>query len=74
MNNLAPAFYSDCDDLIMAAADAGAVGWVVGHHHWTHQIEVGGVRLLSRSPDIQVSRPTGRALGSSTSECDFGME
>ncbi|HUA77325.1 MAG TPA: metallophosphoesterase [Acetobacteraceae bacterium] len=50
MNNLAPAFYSDCDDLIMAAADAGVVGWIVGHHHWTHQIEVGAVRLLSAQP------------------------
>jgi hypothetical protein len=50
LDNLAPAFYSDCDDLITAAANAGIVGWAFGHHHWTHQVEVGGVRLLSAQP------------------------
>ena len=49
-NALSPAFCSDCDDLIAAAGAAQVVGWIFGHHHWCHQIEKGGVRLLSAQP------------------------
>jgi hypothetical protein len=63
MNNLAPAFYSDCDDLIAAAADASVVGWVFGHHHWTHQVEVGGVRLLSAQPGYPGEQTNWRGPG-----------
>ncbi|MGH8736951.1 MAG: metallophosphoesterase [Burkholderiales bacterium] len=45
--SLSPAFDSDCDDLIAAAAGAHAVAWIFGHHHWSQEIEVGGVRLVS---------------------------
>ncbi len=44
---LSPAFESDCDDLIAAAARANCVAWIFGHNHWSHDIDVGGVRLLS---------------------------
>lgn len=45
--SLSPAFDSDCDDLIAAAARAQVVAWIFGHNHWSHEVEVGGVRLLS---------------------------
>ena len=45
--SLSPAFYSDCDDLIAAAAQSKVVAWIFGHHHWSHDIELGGVRLVS---------------------------
>jgi len=44
---LSPAFDSDCDDLIAAAAKAKVVAWIFGHHHWSQALEVGGVRLVS---------------------------
>lgn len=44
---LSPAFHSDCDDLIDAAARAKVVAWIHGHHHWCHALELRGVRLLS---------------------------
>ncbi|MGH8745832.1 MAG: metallophosphoesterase [Burkholderiales bacterium] len=44
---LSPAFDSDCDDLIAAAAGAHAAAWIFGHHHWSQEIEVDGVRLVS---------------------------
>jgi RES domain len=50
MNTISPAFLSDCDELIDAAAAIKAVGWIFGHHHWTHTVEVCGVRLLSAQP------------------------
>ncbi len=45
--SLSPAFESDCDVLIAAAARANVVAWIFGHNHWSHEIELGGVRLLS---------------------------
>ena len=45
--SLSPAFDSDCDDLIAAAAKAQVVAWILGHHHWSLEVEVGGVRLVS---------------------------
>lgn len=27
-------FYSDCNDLIELAEQAGCLGWIFGHHHW----------------------------------------
>jgi hypothetical protein len=50
LNALMPAFCSDCDDLIAAASAAGAVAWIFGHHHWSHSLEVHGVRLLAAQP------------------------
>jgi predicted phosphodiesterase len=44
---LSPAFYSDCDDLIAAAARSKIVAWIYGHHHWSREVEVAGVRLVS---------------------------
>jgi hypothetical protein len=49
-NALSPAFCSDCDDLIAAAGAAQVAAWIYGHHHWSHQLEIGGVRLLSAQP------------------------
>lgn len=45
MNRLTPAFCSDCDDVIVAAVDAGVVAWVCGHDHWSDEVEVGGLRI-----------------------------
>jgi len=45
--SLSPAFDSDCDDLIAAAARAKIVAWIFGHHHWSLEVEVGGVRVVS---------------------------
>ncbi|MGH8765298.1 MAG: metallophosphoesterase [Burkholderiales bacterium] len=47
---LSPAFDSDCDDLIAAAARAQVAAWIFGHHHWSQELEVGGVRLVSAQP------------------------
>ncbi len=47
---LSPAFCSDCDDLIEAAAQHDAAAWIFGHHHWSHEVDVRGVRLLSAQP------------------------
>ena len=44
---LSPAFYSDCDELIDAAARARVAAWIFGHHHWSHELELRGVRLAS---------------------------
>ncbi|MDA8110405.1 MAG: metallophosphoesterase [Betaproteobacteria bacterium] len=44
---LSPAFHSDCDELIGAAARARVLAWVFGHHHWSHEVELRGVRLVS---------------------------
>lgn len=50
LNELAPAFCSDCSELIEAAAGAGVMAWIFGHHHWSLAAEIGGVRLLSAQP------------------------
>ena len=50
LNALAPAFCSDCDDLIEAASRAGAVAWIFGHHHWSQRLEVQGIKLLAAQP------------------------
>jgi hypothetical protein len=50
LNALAPAFCSDCDDLVAAASSAGAVAWIFGHHHWNHRLDVHGVPLLAAQP------------------------
>jgi hypothetical protein len=50
LNALAAAFCSDCGDLIAAASSAGAAAWIFGHHHWSHSIEVHGVKLLAAQP------------------------
>jgi hypothetical protein len=47
LNELAPAFCSDCDDLMEAASAAGVAAWIFGHHHWSLATETRGVRLLS---------------------------
>ena len=44
---LSPAFHSDCDELIDAAARAGVAAWIFGHHHWSHELELRGLRLVS---------------------------
>ncbi|HVC51436.1 MAG TPA: metallophosphoesterase [Stellaceae bacterium] len=50
LNKLAPAFCSDCGDLIAAASSAGVAAWIFGHHHWSHIVEVSGVPLRSAQP------------------------
>ncbi len=50
LNELAPAFCSDCGELIAAAASAGTVAWIFGHHHWSHSAAVRGLPLLSAQP------------------------
>ena len=50
LNALTPAFCSDCGDLIGAAASAGAVAWIFGHHHWSHCLEMHGLPLLTAQP------------------------
>jgi predicted MPP superfamily phosphohydrolase len=50
LNALMPAFCSDCDDLIEAASRAGAAAWIFGHHHWSHRLDVYGVKLLAAQP------------------------
>jgi hypothetical protein len=50
LNALAPAFCSDCGDLIAAAASAGAVAWIFGHHHWSHCLEAHGLPLITAQP------------------------
>ena len=50
LNALVPAFSSDCGDLIEAAAGSGAVAWIFGHHHWSHRLDVHGVKLLAAQP------------------------
>ncbi|HMA89566.1 MAG TPA: metallophosphoesterase [Burkholderiales bacterium] len=47
---LSPAFHSDCDELIDAAARARVLAWIFGHHHWSHELELRGVRLVSAQP------------------------
>jgi hypothetical protein len=47
INALTASFCSDCDDLLAAAAKAGVAAWIFGHHHWTQELEAGGVRLVS---------------------------
>jgi predicted MPP superfamily phosphohydrolase len=50
LNELAPAFCSDCDDLIGAACAAGVRAWIFGHHHWSLAAERHRVPLLSAQP------------------------
>jgi hypothetical protein len=50
LNELEPAFCSDCDDLIAAASLAGVKAWIFGHHHWSHAVEVSGVPFVSAQP------------------------
>jgi calcineurin-like phosphoesterase family protein len=47
MTALTPAFVSDCGTLIAAAAASNTVAWIYGHNHWSQEVEVGGVKLLS---------------------------
>lgn len=47
---LSPAFCSDCNDLIGAAAAVPVAAWIFGHHHWSQELEQGGVRLLTAQP------------------------
>lgn len=56
MDGLAPAFYSDCDDLIEAAEKAEVSGWIFGHHHWSGEWMAGGVKLLSAQPGYKGER------------------
>lgn len=44
---LAPAFQSDCGDLLEAAEAANVSAWIFGHHHACVDAKVLGVRLLS---------------------------
>lgn len=44
---LSPAFHSDCGELIAAAARAEVRAWIFGHHHWSHEVTVQGMRLVS---------------------------
>lgn len=44
---LSPLFHSDCTELIDAAARARVFAWVFGHHHWCHELELRGLRLVS---------------------------
>jgi hypothetical protein len=44
---LSPAFHSDCGELIDAAVRAGAQAWIFGHHHWSQELELRGLRLVS---------------------------
>lgn len=46
-DRLAPAFTSDCSELIDAAVRTGVQAWIFGHNHATQIVEVGGVRLMS---------------------------
>ena len=32
------------------ASWAGAVAWIFGHHHWSHGLDVHGVKLLAAQP------------------------
>lgn len=50
VNLLSGAFYSDCTDLIEAAAKAKVSGWIFGHHHWCMKVKAGEVRLVSTQP------------------------
>lgn len=50
LNALSPAFCSDLGDLIAAANAAGVIAWIYGHDHWSHEVEVEGLRLLSAQP------------------------
>lgn len=47
MNRLSGAFYSDCDDLVNKAIEKKASAFIFGHHHYSLDIELGGLRLLS---------------------------
>ena len=47
---LSPAFHSDCDELIDAAARARVLAWIFGHHHWSHELVLRGLRLVSAQP------------------------
>jgi hypothetical protein len=47
LNDLAPAFCSDCDDLLEAASAADVAAWIFGHHHWSLTTTTHGVSLLS---------------------------
>ena len=46
-DRLAPAFISDCGELIDAAAQSGVQAWIYGHNHATQVVEVNSVRLMS---------------------------
>ncbi len=50
MSALSPAFCSDCDDLLQAARPAGVAAWIFGHHHWSQEVTVQGLRLVSAQP------------------------
>lgn len=49
-DSLGCAFYSDCDDLLDAAAEASVAGWIYGHHHWSEEKTFRGVRFLTAQP------------------------
>jgi hypothetical protein len=44
---LGPIFFSDCHELIAAAAPKGVAAWIFGHHHYCVDVMISGVRLLS---------------------------
>ncbi|MDY0885401.1 metallophosphoesterase [Dongia soli] len=44
---LAPAFQSDCSDLLSIATTAGVKAWIFGHNHFSIDRELQGVRMLS---------------------------
>ena len=46
-DRLAPAFASDCSELIDAAVRAGVQAWIYGHNHASQVVEVNGMRLMS---------------------------
>jgi hypothetical protein len=46
--DLSPCFVSDLPGLVLAAADAGSLLWVFGHHHWNNDpFEVCDMRLVT---------------------------
>lgn len=45
--SLSPAFASDCDDLVAAAVKAKISAWIFGHHHWSQEVNVDGLHLVT---------------------------
>jgi Calcineurin-like phosphoesterase len=60
---LSPAFHSDCDELIDAAVRAGTQAWIFGHHHWSHELELRGLRLVSAQTGYPGERTGWRGPG-----------
>jgi predicted MPP superfamily phosphohydrolase len=54
MDHISAAFYSDCTDLIAAAADAGVGYWICGHHHWSLDVNaLGPLHIVSAQPGYE---------------------